>query len=145
MKPGFKNSADRQPPAFTLIELLVVIAIIAIVAALLLPALVRAKDTAKKIACLSNLRQIAYGYHLYNLDYKDHLPTTDQLGNSSFRETDDPLSLCHFMDPYVPAPSRAWLCPAGRDSLVRWGTSYAWSRAQNLIATNGSSAAFNSM
>jgi len=57
--------------AFTLIELLVVIAIIAILAALILPVLSRAKATAKKASCVSNVRQINLAVHLYVDDHGD--------------------------------------------------------------------------
>jgi prepilin-type N-terminal cleavage/methylation domain-containing protein/prepilin-type processing-associated H-X9-DG protein len=97
--------APRRRGAFTLIELLVVIAIIAILAALLLPALARAKAKGKQAACISNLRQIGLGMRMYADDNEGFLPTTTHGGSTN-------ASWIHQFSGYVGNVDRIRLCPA---------------------------------
>jgi prepilin-type N-terminal cleavage/methylation domain-containing protein len=71
---GERENFMRRRSAFTLIELLVVIAIIAILAAMLLPALSRAKEAGKRIACLNDLRQLSLSAQMYVSDSQSFFP-----------------------------------------------------------------------
>ena len=64
---------QKRNNAFTLIELLVVIAIIAILMAVLMPALSRAREQGKRAVCMSNIKQLNFGWLLYSHDNDDRL------------------------------------------------------------------------
>src|SRR3989440_5055616 len=69
-----RAARSRRIVGFTVIELLVVIEIIAVLIGILLPTLSRARESANRSACLSNLRQLGQAFNIYANLYKDHIP-----------------------------------------------------------------------
>jgi prepilin-type N-terminal cleavage/methylation domain-containing protein len=121
---AFEDKAGRR--AFTLIELLVVIAVIAVLAAMLLPALGRAKAKAQLANCLSNLKQLGFTFNMYTSDNREGFPYSGR---------DWPqmpfVDLLKLLDPYISTNNRAFFrCPADRGL----GFNFQW------VIENGSGA-----
>lgn len=115
----FPHTAEQQCKLFTLIELLIVIAIIAILAALLLPALNKARETAKSSSCMSNLKQQMTAMQMYTGDYQDFLP---QIYESVYYGCPNGIWTCKLY-PYLPGGIRVFLCPGdffGNDKLGKY-------------------------
>jgi prepilin-type N-terminal cleavage/methylation domain-containing protein len=101
---------SHRPKAFTLIELLVVIAIIAILAAMLLPALAKAKERSKRAVCVSNMRQMTLGVIMYAGDNQDNFPNM-VLASSLYHASFLPPAIGNYYTNQLRMSYEAMTCP----------------------------------
>lgn len=154
LKTGNRAGVRPECYGFNLIELLVVIAVIAILAALLLPGLVRAKDKAKALKSLSNVKQWVYAFHVYEDDNDDYFPyegdpfnPINQGNNVDAWYNVIPvyLNLPSLKDSYLvgkrpmPGDNSVWVCPSVRGPIATpsLGNPYFMYAFNNRMDPNG--------
>ncbi len=126
----------KNNKGFTLIELLVVIAIIAILAAILFPVFAQAKNAAKKIVSLSNIKQINLSSILYQADYDDYFGPKLRIGYGPAQGGGDPEVVQSFdklIFPYTKSYG-LWVSPS--DTRTKFATPYGQARRSYALASN---------
>ena len=121
--------------AFTLIELLVVVAIIAILAAMLLPALNRARESAKSTACLQGMKQIGLAWQMYISDFDQFTPWHNPEGNSTPEGCWD-YFWYELLTPYTEG-IEVFQCPAYTGVATHRNTGMTYSRGDTYTTDYG--------
>ena len=104
----------RHAQGFTLVELIVIVSIVAVLSGILLPVLAGSKRQARASICLSNLKQLGTGFHLFADDNRGYLPSEQQ-----------EMLWVDLLRPYLSA-GEVFMCPADPDADFGVGLSYSW-------------------
>lgn len=149
MKPT-RRTGSFQPPAFTLIELLVVIAIIAILAAMLLPALSKAKNRAGQTVCYGNLKQLTYGLMMYVDSFNGTFPACASRNTYGFQVEDwiywrsslplYPLRKSPIVATVGSTSSNLFRCPLDREARPPGADAYVFSYSMTSYDLNNNQA-----
>jgi prepilin-type N-terminal cleavage/methylation domain-containing protein/prepilin-type processing-associated H-X9-DG protein len=137
-RPFRLGSKKAQRPAFTLIELLVTMGVIALLAAVLLPVLTRAKGRADNVSCLSHLRQLGIAARLYAEDNSSILPSAELLPSNPVNPQKPLPRISDTLAPYVGrtvstnSGLSVFKCPRDNDWFFEVeGSSYQWNTSLN--------------
>lgn len=136
--PRYLHFGHARKQAFTLTELLVAVAIIGTLAALLLPALSRAKSQGRNVVCVGQLRQLGMATRLYAEDDNNKLPAAELLPSDPFNPARPLPRICDVLAPYVGklgatnSGAPVFKCPADNDWFFEVeGSSYQWNTVLN--------------
>jgi prepilin-type N-terminal cleavage/methylation domain-containing protein/prepilin-type processing-associated H-X9-DG protein len=128
------RSSSTRSEGFTLIELLVVVSIISILAAMLLPALARARESARRVSCASNLRQMGLVFKMYSSETKDMYPSIPKMVGSdcTVRNTRVLMMDGHSVYPEYLTDAKLLLCPSSAHAEEDYRAG-RWNRADGSI------------
>jgi len=120
---------------FTLIELLVVIAIIAILAAILFPVFAQAREKARQITCVSNMKQIALGVLMYQQDYDEYYPMGHYITWNDPAPNDIEYRWADLIEPYIKSGDGS-IADAGSTQINYYGVGGVWSCPDSPVVQN---------